>query len=65
MRTDQTTKSSLQCYSVLCTSFEKNEIEKFGILIFMSYLSETLKSYQRVKICPYSENNLDFMNIRK
>ena len=30
-------KSSLQCYSALCTialTFEKNEIEKFGILIF-------------------------------
>ena len=29
----------------------------------MSYLSETLKSYQRVKISPYSENNPHFMNI--
>ena len=29
----------------------------------MSYLLETLESYQRAKICPYSENNFDFMHI--
>ena len=26
----------------------------------MTYLSEILESYQRVNICPYSVNNLDF-----
>ena len=48
-----------------CATFEKNEIEKFGILIVDVLLSETLESFQRVKICPYSENNFDFMNIRQ
>ena len=57
--------SSLQCYSVLSAIAQvlrkmklKNLISEF----LMSYLSETLKSFQRVKICPYGVNNIDFIN---
>ena len=55
--------SSIQSYSVLSTIAQvlrKNEIEKFGILIFMSNVSETLESYQSVQLCPYSVNDLEF-----
>ena len=59
--------SVLYCSINHCTSFEKNEIEEFRILILMTYLSflmtylsKTLESYKRVKICPYSANNLHF-----
>ena len=58
--------SSLQCYSVQCTIAQLLRKMKLKNLIFkflMSYLSETSESYQRVKICPYSDNNHDFINI--
>ena len=45
------------------TSFEKNEIENFGILIFDDLFIRDLRIIPEGKICPNSENNLDFMNI--
>ena len=43
--------------------FEKNEIEKFGILVFDVLFIRYLRIIPEGEICPYSENNLDFMNI--
>ena len=59
---------SLQCYSVLSTIAQvlrKMKLKNLVSLFLMCHLSETLESYQRVKMCPLCVNNHDFVNIWK
>ena len=58
--------SSLQCYSVLsiiAQNLRKMKLKNLVSIFLTSYLSETLESYNRVKICPYNVNNLVLMKV--
>ena len=44
--------SVLECSIYLCTSFEKNEFENFGILIFYMFFVRDIKSISEDEIIP-------------
>ena len=55
--------SVLYCSIYHCTSFKKNEIEKFGILICDDLFIRDFRIIPEGKICQYSVNNLNFIDI--
>ena len=54
--------SVLYCSIYHCTCFEENEIEKIGILNFDDLFIRDFRIISEGEICPYSVNDLDFIN---